>query len=247
MQVAFCLYSLAVSEMPAPPTRTKWQCCLFDWEATMLRPEEEEAAGLDITPKEWPHKGRKRGGPWWGSSRGAARKPLGKDSELVWVTRQVYFKMHCPNYDHEESHDFSHTFKEMATSAGLMGSDVHEVHEVWTDQKDLWFTHHMVKSFPKDIHFFWVVPPTKLPMIMGLKGIHSPKALRWHGGLSFCLWCGKEGQNEDMVVNQLQMSNYHLGLICSQCLESFTTSTNAVHCHLQLCKLALAGVDDDDD
>ena len=44
-----------VSEMPAPPTRTKWQCHSSDWEATMLKPEEEEAVGLDISPKEWPH------------------------------------------------------------------------------------------------------------------------------------------------------------------------------------------------
>ena len=62
----------------------------------------------------------------------------------------------------------------MATSASLMGSDVHEVQEVWTGQKDLQVTHCVVKSLPQDICFFQMVPPTKSPKIMGLRGIHSP-------------------------------------------------------------------------
>ena len=49
------------------------------------------------------------------------------------------------------------------------------------------------------------------------------------------------------MVNHLQTSHYHLGLICSQCLNYYSTSTDAMHCHLQLCKPALAGVNDDDD
>ena len=108
--------------------------------------------------------------------------------------------MHHPDYDHKGSLDFSYTFKEMAISTGLMGSDVHEVQEAWTGQKDLWVTHYLAKSSPKDIHFFWVVPPYELLKIMGLRGIHSPEALRCWGGLAFCPWCGKEGQNEGMVL-----------------------------------------------
>ena len=40
-----------------------------------------------------------------------------------------------------------------------------------------------------------------------------------------------------------QTSHYHLGPICSQCLEYFTTSMDTMHHHSQLCKLALAGID----
>ena len=65
----------------------------------------------------------------------------------------------------------------MATSANLMGSEIYEVWEVWTGQKDLRATHHMAKTFPKNICFFRVVPPMESPKIMGLKEIHSPKAL----------------------------------------------------------------------
>ena len=141
----------------------------------------------------------------------------------------------------------SHTFREMATSTDLMSSEVHEVQEVWTCQKDLQVTYQAAKSSPKDIHIFWVVPPTESPKIMDLRGIHSPKALRQQGGQSFCPWHGKEGQNESTVVNHLCTSHYHFSLICSQCLEHFTTSIIVMHHHLQLCKLALASINDDDD
>ena len=57
----------------------------------------------------------------------------------------------------------------------------------------------------------------------------------------------KEGQNEGTVVNHLQTSHYHLGLICGQCLEYFTTSADTMCHHSQLCKPAPAGIDDDDD
>ena len=126
-----------VSEMPAPPTRTKRQQCWSDVEATTPRWEEEGAVGLDITPKGLPHWRWKEGRPLVRPHKESHWEAFGKDSDLVWVTRQVYFKMHHPNYVHEGSHDFSHTFKEMDTSAGLMGSDVHEVQKVWTGQKDL--------------------------------------------------------------------------------------------------------------
>ena len=212
----------------------------------MPRPEEEEAAGLEITPEEQPHQRWKEGRPQERLLKESLQEALGKDSKLVQLTGQAYFKMHCSYYDHKGSLDISHTFKEMVTSAGLLGYDVHEVQQVWTGQKDLQVTHCVAESSPKGICFFWVVPSTESPKIMGLKGIHSPKALRWQSGLSFCPWCGNEGQNEGTVVNHLRTSHYHLGLICDQCLEYLMMSAYTMHCHLQLCKPALASVEEDD-
>ena len=57
---------------------------------------------------------------------------------------------------------------------------------------------------------------------------------------------GKEVQNKGMVVNHLQMSHYHLGLICSQCLEYFTTSTDTVP-SLAAVQASMARIDDDND
>ena len=136
--------------------------------------------------------------------------------------------MHHPKYYQEGSQDLSHTFWEIATSVGLLDSEVHKVQEVWTGQKDLQVAHHTAKGSPKGIQILQVVPPTELPNIMGLRVIHSSKVLCRQVGLSFCLWCGKEGQNEGTVVNNLQMSDYHLGLVCSQCLKYFTTSTDTM-------------------
>ena len=50
------------------------------------------------------------------------------------------------------------------------------------------------------------------------------------------------------MVNHLQMSYYHLGLVCSQCLKYLTTSMPMLctATHWQLCKLAVVGVNDND-
>ena len=60
------------------------------------------------------------------------------------------------------------------------------------------------------------------------------------------MWCRKEGKNEGTVVNHLQTSHYHLGLICSCCMEYFTMSANAMYWQSQLCKLAPVNDDDDE-
>ena len=117
--------------------------------------------------------------------------------------RQAHFQMNHADYNRKDSQDLSHTFQEMAISAGLMDSEVHEAQEVWTEQKNLWAAHHMAKGSPRASSFSGWVPPTKFPKIMGLKEIHSPKALHRQVGLTFCLWCGKEGQNYGTVVNHL--------------------------------------------
>ena len=82
---------------------------------------------------------------------------------------------------------------------------------------------------------------------MVLKGIHSPEALKRWVGLSFYPWCGKEGQNEGMVVNHLRTSHYYLGLICGWCLEYFTTGSDTMCCHAQRCLSSCACGDDDND
>ena len=94
-------------------------------------------------------------------------------------------------------------FQEMASSAGLLDSNVHEVQDEWTGQKDLLATHQVAKSSLRDICFFWLVPPNESPKIMGLEGIHYPEVLKWQASQSFCPWCGKEGQNEGTVANHL--------------------------------------------
>ena len=172
-----------VSDMPAPPSRIKWQCHSSDWEVTMPRPEEEEAVGLDITPEEWPCQRQKDG-----------KHPVRLLKESCHKSSGKTLKLSDQLGGHISKHTtLTMTMKGPMTSPmpsrrwpPLLGSDIHEVQQVWTGQKDLQVAHCVAKSSPKDIHFFQVVPLTELPKIMGLKGIHSPKALRWQSGLSFC-------------------------------------------------------------
>ena len=134
------------------------------------------------------------------------------------------------------SYHLMSVFWEMATSTGLLDSDVHKVQDEWTGQKDLQVTCQVAKSSLKGIHFFWVVPPTESPKSMGLKGIHSPKALKQWAGLSFCPWCKKEGLNKGTMVNHLCTMHYHLGLICALCQDFFTKSADTIRWHASSCE-----------
>ena len=238
---------LTMSETPAPPMATKQWHHSSNREVASPRSGEEEAAVSDMTPEEWSHHRQKDGRPLAKLLKESHCEAFEKDSDLVCTTRQNYFQMHHPEFNHVGSHDLPHTFWEMATSTGLLDCDIHKAPDVWTGQKDLWATYQVAKSSPKDICFFWVVSPTELPKITGLKGIHSPEALKQQAGLSFCPWCGKVGQNEGMVVNHLRTSHHHLGLICSQCLEYFMASVNMMCYDMQLCQSAPTCGDNDDD
>ena len=46
----------------------------------------------------------------------------------------------------------------------------------------------------------------------------------------------EEGQKEGRVVNHLQTMHYHLGLICANCLNFFTTSSDTMWQHTLVCK-----------
>ena len=115
-----------------------------------------------------------------------------------------------------------------------------ERHQVSWDRESVTFPNQN-----KDIHFFRIIAPNKSLKIMGLEGIHLPEALQWWSSLTFCLWCRKEDQNEGMVVNHLQTMHYHVGLVCTCCLNYFTMSADAMWQHTQLCKTVVAGDDDD--
>ena len=103
------------------------------------------------------------------------------------VARQAYFKTHWADFDEESSHDLSSTFWDMAFSMNLLGTEIHVVQEKWFDQQELKATNKTAKASQRDIHFFQPVTSIELPKLMGLEGIHSPKALQWWSSLSFCL------------------------------------------------------------
>ena len=69
------------------------------------------------------------------------------------------------------------------------------------------------------------------PKVLGLMSIHDPDALCQFGGVTYCPWCGKEGQNEGIVVNHLWTTHYRLGLVCDRCYSCLSTTSNTLHHH----------------
>ena len=164
----------SVSETPAPLTSAKWWHHSFDQGVSM--PRQEETEELDNTPEEPPHWKWKEGRSVVRPLKEYCQEAFSKESQLIRAARQGYYKTHQPNYECEGSYNLSSTFREMATSANLMGS---EVHEVWTSQKDLRATHCMAKTSPKGIHFFRVISPTNPPKIMRIPFPQGPVTVGW--------------------------------------------------------------------
>ena len=191
----------SVSEIPVPQMGAKHWCYSSDQGVLPLRWEEEETADINYPPKEHHHHKQKEGRPAAKALKEPYWEAFSKELEVVKVARWAFFKAHWLNFEQEGSYDLSPTFWQMATSTNLLGTKIHEVQESCGGRKDLQATNQTAKSFSKDIHFFRVVAPTESPKIMGLKGIHLPEALKWQSGLTFCPWCGKEGQNEGTVAN----------------------------------------------
>ena len=162
------------------------------------------------------------------------------------VARWIYQKAHQANFEQEGLYNLSSIFYQMATSTNLLNSKVYEVQETWVAKKDLRAANWAARASPKDINFFQIISPKELPKIMGLKGIHSSEALWWWGGLTFCPWCGKEGQKEGMVVNHLLTLHYHLALVYACCLDYFTTNAETICHHAHGCKPTTAGTGNDE-
>ena len=124
-------------------------------------------------------------------------------------------------------------FQSMVESTGLLCSEVHEIKEKWTGQSKLQYAKHALRTLPKGLKFFHPVSYLESPKVTGLTGIHHPNALYHFNGVTHCLWCGKEGQNEGTVVNHWRMVHYRLGLVCKKCFGCPSVTSEAIQCHGQ--------------
>ena len=135
----------------------------------------------------------------------------------------------------------------MADVISLLNTEIHQVQDQWPGKKELHTANCAAMNSAKEVCYFQVVSPTKAPKIKGLKGIHSPEALKHQSVVLFSPWCNKEGQNEGTVVNHLCADHYHLGLICKRCLQFFTPSSDMMQHHVQGCQPTCAHGDSSDD
>ena len=98
-----------------------------------LRQDEEEAANIDDVPKEHPHRKQKEGK----ALKDHWRESFSKESDIMKVDRLAYLKAHWTNFEQWGSYDISSIFCKMAISTNLLSTEVYEVQETWSGQKDL--------------------------------------------------------------------------------------------------------------
>ena len=145
--------------------------------------------------------------------------------------RLCFFSKHSYNFNQDGNCDLSGIIKKLAMSAGLLGTDIYEIEASWTGLGELKQANYTLQSLPKGLKFLRVVPTSESPKVMGLEGIHDPDAHSHFAGFTYYPWCGKEGQNEGMVVNHLRTTHYRLGLVCDKCHGCPTTTCDTPCCH----------------
>ena len=158
------------------------------------------------------------------------QEAFGWDSSLVRKMREEYFRNHCPNFNNENSCNFTDVFWGMTKTASLLGSAIYEIKEAWTGWDELKQANYALQTLPKGLKFFTAVSPSESPKVMGLEGIHNPDVLCCFSGLTHYPWCEKEGQNKGTIINHLQTVHYKLGLICKKCFGCLSVMLEAI-CH----------------
>ena len=78
--------------------------------------------------------------------KGDWQEAFAKDSDLVQLAREAYFRTNHLHFDHQRSHDLSGIFQEMIMSLDLLNSEICEIQEVWTGWEDLWYAIDALKS-----------------------------------------------------------------------------------------------------
>ena len=145
--------------------------------------------------------------------------------------RAHYFTTHSWDWIHGNTEDLSDTFKGLTQEAGLLGESIFKIQWSWKGPEHLRQANYIFQTQPKVLKFLRAVSTKESLREMGLKGIHDPKALQCFSGFTYCLWCGKRGQNEGTIVNHLRMVQYKLGLICNKCYGCPTTTLDTLHRH----------------
>ena len=154
---------------------------------------------------------------WFTSLKPSCVEAFLWDSSIIKEARSCFFSKHSYDFIHNGTHNLSDVFKGLAKSTGLLGEAIYDIQLSWTRPQELKQANYMLQSLPKGLRFLRVVATLESPKVMGLMGIHDPNTLQPYAGYTYCPWCGKEGQNEGMVVSHLRATHYRLGLVCDWC------------------------------
>ena len=168
-------------------------------------PPSPSGATSKATPEEPPHSKQKEEMPFHKALSRSYQEVFSRDSRLVWKAREDYNWENHLHFSSDNSHNLTDVFRNMNESTGLLGSKIYEIQETWTGWHELEYANYTLKTLPKELKFFHPVSPSVSPKVMGLTNIHHPDVLCHFNGVTHCLWCRKEGQNEGMINNHMQM------------------------------------------
>ena len=168
--------------------------------------------------------------PWKKALKLSCMEAFGQDSDLVKETRKEFFLKHSYNFITEGTCNLSEIFRQMATSAKLLGTSIYKIRVSWMGPNELRQASYALRSLPKGLKFLQAVPPSESPKVMPLVGIHSLDTLCHCSGVTHCPWCGKEGQNDGTVINHLWTVHYRLGLVCNKCHDCLSIMSDTL-CH----------------
>ena len=186
--------------MTGPSPWSKQQHNLPDWVEALSPPT---ATPSNMAPKELPHSKQKEELPLHKALTRSQQEAFSRDSWLVHKAKEECYPENCPHFNSENSCDLMDIFQNMIESAGLLGSEIYEIQDTWTGRCELEYANYTIKTLLKGPKFFHPMSPSESSKVMGLTNIHHPDALHLFIRVTHCLWCGKEGQNEGLIISHL--------------------------------------------
>ena len=172
---------------------------LPDWSGS---PSPSEATSK-ATPEKPPHSKQKEEMPLHMALSRSCQEAFNRDFRLKQKAREDYFWTNQLHFNNENSSDLTGIFWNVIESTGLLGSEIFEIQGTWMGRHELEYANYTLKTLPKGLKFFCWVSSLESPKVMGLINIHHPDAICHFKGVTHCLWCGKEGKNEETIINHL--------------------------------------------
>ena len=124
--------------------------------------------------------------PWFRTLKPSFVEAFSQDSDMVREARREFFLKHSYNFTTDSTHDLSGIFRQLAASANLLGTSIHEIQASWMGPNELKQAKYNLQSLPKGLKFLHMVPPLESPKVIGLVDIHDPDALCHFGGVTYC-------------------------------------------------------------
>ena len=108
---------------------------------------------LKTTSEGPPSSGQQEILPWNKALKPSCMEAFGWDSDLVKEARKDFFSKYSYNFIMEGTHNLSEIFRQMATSAELLGTFIYEIQASWMGLDELRQANYALRSLPKGCKF----------------------------------------------------------------------------------------------